>query len=747
MMKLGENTPKGESEKTAARDDLPELNRWLQRVQSQAKKKGYNIFAVAEDQSHPDGGASITLASGSGRKSAVRNARRAHVRWERHHGFDPHHDWSKTAARIDFPEDEHADLRERYDAGQSFFTTRISAERGKYETGQQLETPFGPAVVKNVTHHRGWKAHPHADELTPEWKKQLARRAADYVELVKTAGEGAEGRFSQDGHWRKLPPGHKGRGPQGQPQMGKTWVRRGTMRPKFKPMKHQRAFTAAAKQQLGQKGGGGIIAAHGTGTGKTFSAINAFEELQKAGKAKRALVITPAGLRANFLHKGIEKFTTSKGVILHKPEAVAANIEYVVVSYDAFRDNPDAWIDAVKPDTIIADEVHRAANPESKTYQALMHARQRVPRFMGLTASVVQNKPSEVVPLLALAAKGEQEIRTQRAFKKQHIEREKSPMRGIFGGALYQKKLVQQAMLKAKVGATIHYVEDLDSSKKPTKEVETVDVPMSSDQLQLYRMSMEGVDPVIRKKIAEGQPVSQKQAMNVFGRLMRARQVSNSLHLATPNMTPEQAAETTPKIKRILDDAQSHINETSDAQVVMYTNMVHGGVDVLTAGLKARGIPFGIFAGRGVEGVTEETRQQAVEDYLAGKNKVIVITGAGAEGLSLGNTTMVQLVDGHYNPERMAQAEARGVRAGGLSHRPPEERKVRVRRYVSTLPKTFWQAITFQQPEKSVGQWVYRTAGKKEELNKQLRDVLKRRSEHEQRKRESWMYRWFGGGP
>jgi SNF2 family DNA or RNA helicase len=550
-----------------------------------------------------------------------------------------------------------------------------------------------------------------------------------------------------EGHWRKLPPDYEGTGPQGQPQKGRTWVRRGRMKEGMKPMPHQADFTKAVKQRLGGKGGGGIIAAHGTGTGKTFSAINAFEELKDEGKARRALVLVPAGLRDNFLKKGIEKFTNSKGVILKQPEEVGKRTEYVVVSYAAFRQNPDAWLEKVKPDTIIADEVHRAANPAGKTYQSLRYARDRVPRFMGLTASVVQNKPSEIVPLVDLATGGEHKLKGRKDFRREHIKRERTKRKGIFGGRQYEERLVKRALLNAKVGGTVHYIEDLDASKKPAKDVETVEVKMNSDQLKLYRLSMRGVDPVVAKKIQEGKPVSQREAMNVFMKLMRARQVSNSLHLATPNMSLKEAARQTPKIKRILDDAVDHIKKTPDAQVIMYTNMVHGGVDVLEAGLKERGISYGIFAGKGVEGVTEETRQQAVNDYLEGKNKVIVITGAGAEGLSLGNTTMVQMVDGHYNPERISQAEARGVRAGGLSHRPAEERKVKVKRYVTTLPKTFWQTITFQQPKKSVGQWVYLTADRKRQLNRELRDVLKQRSEHERKKRESTLYRWFGGGP
>ena len=557
-------------------------------------------------------------------------------------------------------------------------------------------------------------------------------------ELAKIAEAG--------GFWRKLPPGHEGHDQAGSPTRGRTWVAKNLMRPEITPMKHQADFSEAAKKQLGRKGGGGIIAAHGTGTGKTLSAINTFEEMKGEGKARRALVVTPAGLRQNFLAKGIQKFTTSKGVIMAQPGDVADNVDYVVVSYAAFRAKPEEWLAMVKPDTLIVDEVQRAGNMDSKTYKSLAWARERVPHFMGLTASISQNTPADVVPMLALAEKGEQQIKTKKEFTRRHIKKEPSEQKSVFGNTTYEKRLVRQGELNARVGATIHYVEDLDASKKPVKSVEKVHVKMSKEQMKLYRMSMKGVDPVILKKIQEGKEVSQHQAMNIFTMLMRARQVSNSLHLATPNMTPAQAAEATPKIKQIMDDAASHIADTPDAQIIMYTNLVHGGVDVLEAGLKARGVKYGIFAGKR-KGITEESRQAAVTDYLDGKNKVIIITGAGAEGLSLGNTTMVQLVDGHYNPERMAQAEARGIRAGGLSHRPQEERKVAVKRYVSSLPKTFWQSVTFRPASKSVGEFVYLTAERKDRLNRQLRDVLQKRSDHEGRKRNSAAYRLLGGGP
>jgi len=555
-------------------------------------------------------------------------------------------------------------------------------------------------------------------------------------ELAKTAETG--------GHWRKLDPGQEGHGQGGSQEVGRTWVHRDNTLPTAELKPHQMDFQKAVTDM---EDTGGIIAAHGTGTGKTFSAINAFEKLKGLGRAERALVITPSGLRNNFLTKGIQRFTTSKGQIISRPTELSPDTEYAIVSYDAYRRRPQEFIKAFKPDTIIADEVHRASNPDSKTFQAMQEGRREVDRFMGLTASITQNKPDEIVPLLELTTGGKSDIPSKKSFRKHHISTTQKPGKGIFGGKTYEENLIQRVLLKSTVGANIHYVEDLDASEKPQKIVESIQVPMSGEQIDLYRMSMKGVDPVIVKKIKAGEPVSQKQAMELFTRLLRARQVSNSLNSIDPSMAPEEAARRTPKIKRILDDAVDHIGNTSDGQVILYTNLVHGGVDVLAAGLKDRGIPFGVFAGKGVKGMTEEVRQAAVEDYLAGRNRAIIITGAGAEGLSLGNTTMVQLVDGHYNPERIAQAEARGIRAGGLSQRPIEERKVQVKRYVSSLPKSFWQTITFQPPEKGVEEWVYLTAERKNRLNRQLRDVLAERTAHEKKQRDSVLYRTFGGGP
>tara|TARA_Y100001973_G_scaffold106820_1_gene188370 strand:+ start:6602 stop:8305 length:1704 start_codon:yes stop_codon:yes gene_type:complete len=545
----------------------------------------------------------------------------------------------------------------------------------------------------------------------------------------------------ESGHWRKLPSSYKGKDQSGAPVMGKTWVRKSRMKSFFKPYDHQKEFIRRVTTFPEKEG---VIAAHGTGTGKTVSSVAAFEALKDKKKANRALVVVPAGLRNNFLEKGVKKFTDSKGVILKRAgKDVGDDVEYVITSYSAFRKNPDAFIDKYKPDVLIADEMHKVTNQRSQTFKALEHARDKIPRFMGLTASIVQNDPSDIAPILRIARSGEAEHPLgSKKFVKKFVKRMPSEKKGIFGGKTFDKVLVGQPAILGLLGKNVHYVEDLDADKKPRKEVQTVKTEMSKEQLKLYKDAMKGVDPRIQAKIAAGEQVSDKEAASYFVRLIHARRVSNSLHGHVPGMTLSQAAEKTPKIKKVLDDAVQHIQRTPDAQIIMYTNLVHGGVDVLEAGLRNRGINYGVFAGKGKRGVSERTRQQAVKDYQDRKNKVILITGAGAEGLSLGNTTMVQMVDGHYNPERINQAQARGIRAKGLSHRPKEKRKVMVREYVTTVPKSFWRMITFRDAEKSIDQFIYSRARGKERVNKQLRDVLAKRSKRDSQR--SYMNILFG---
>jgi len=576
------------------------------------------------------------------------------------------------------------------------------------------------------------------------WEHSLSANAS-ILGLTKAASEG---------HWRRLDSGSIGKDQAGMPVAGKTWVRKSRLKSWFKPYEHQQQFI---DQVLKLPPKEGSIAAHGTGTGKTISSIAAFENLKEQKKAKRALVVAPAGLRTNFLESGVQKFTDSKGVIATSPDMkVGDDVEYIIVSYAAFRRNPEAYVENFKPDVMIVDEAQKLHNTQGSSYKAIKEARGKIPYFMALSASPIQNDPSDLAPLLSLARPGEVDEATgkvkgrhqlaSRTDINRYIKKVPSKRRGPFGGKRTEKQLVNPKRLERELGPNIHYLEDLDADKKPRKSAEEVTVPMSKEQKRYYKQAMEGIDPKLRAKIEAGEvdKMTKKELALFMVRLQYARRVSNSLHKHVPGMSLEEAAEATPKIKKVLDDAQEHLKNTPDGKIIMYTNFVEGGVDVLEAGLKARGIEYGVFAGKSRKGMSEKVRQQNVKDYKAGKKRVILITSAGAEGLSLGNTTMVQMVDPHYNPEKMAQAEARGIRAKGLSHREKKDRVVKVKRYVTTIPKGFFDTILLRTPPKSIDQFVYLTAQSKDRINKDMRKVIQSSSDKRQRSQESIIGRMFG---
>ena len=76
----------------------PAASKWLEDTMATAKRRGYSIFAVVEDPKHPDGGGSITSIKPGHSGDAIRNARKAHVKWEKANGFDPKHDWRAVTA-------------------------------------------------------------------------------------------------------------------------------------------------------------------------------------------------------------------------------------------------------------------------------------------------------------------------------------------------------------------------------------------------------------------------------------------------------------------------------------------------------------------------------------------------------------------------------------------------------------------------------------------------------------------------
>lgn len=479
-----------------------------------------------------------------------------------------------------------------------------------------------------------------------------------------------------------------------------------------------------------------MIIGHSVGSGKTLSGIAKFEKLKEAGKANKALVVTPAGLRHNFGNDGIAKFTDSSYNIignsseLSKKTGFAPNpdSDYNIISYEMFRKNPQDIMKATGADTIIADEIHKVRNAGTSTLKSFQDSRDLYKNFIGLTGSVVNNKINDVYNLVDLASRGQHKLgKNQKQFDESFLRRSDSPMyadvkperRPVVG--FNNRRLLQNELKKY-----IDYADDdevRDIAKIPHKDVTVKKVPLSRRQAKLYKQIISD-NPEMAKLIQQKrlETLKDDEVSKAFNAMIESRKLMNSIGSVIPGVSLADSAKKTPKTKKLLDDMEKHLNSTPDGQAILLSNMINGGIDVLEAGLKDRGIEYGKFIGKGNEGVTEESRQQDVNDYKDRKKRVMLISGAGAEGISLGDTTWEGVLDGHYNPERMNQMEARGVRAFGLSHRPEEDRRVSVNRYISTMPKTMG---IFKSPYQTPDEVIYGIADNKAKQNQLLYDLLK----------------------
>lgn len=440
---------------------------------------------------------------------------------------------------------------------------------------------------------------------------------------------------------------------------------------------------------------GSLLLSHATGSGKTLTAIAGFEALRNKGLAKNALIVAPASLRHNFAEDGIQKFTKDPFIIFGNQqenlsddprfvstETYAASgkpVNYHIVSYDMFKKEPKKYIDAAKADTVIYDEIHRGKNEASNITQVMKEVRPFHRNFIGLTGSIVSNSPGDIVPLVDALTNGNHSLGSKPVFTSRFMVQNKDG----------NKQLVNKNVVRGLTAPYIDHVdiEDLHIAAPPKKTMTKIVVPMSKHQEDVYRFMIDQLDPVTKAKIKYGigKKLKERELSGIYSKLMATRQVSNYMQSANPNITHEESLAESPKMLQLIKDVERHLKEVPDAQIVIGTQFIKAGVEPLLYHLKARGHDPAIFVGKGNLGSNESQRQKSIQDFNAGSKKILIISGAGGEGLNLPNTTKIFMLDGHYNPEVMTQMEARGIRAGGQAHRPENKREVEVSRYV-TVP-------------------------------------------------------------
>jgi len=447
----------------------------------------------------------------------------------------------------------------------------------------------------------------------------------------------------------------------------------------------------------------GLVVAHGLGSGKTLTSIAAQDALKMPSE-----VVVPAALQANY-KKEMKKHLRGKRM----PTKVLS------MQNVARKETP------LKAPMLIVDEAHRAREAATKTHDVLK--RNKAQKRLLLTGTPFYNRPSDIAPLVNLAAGHSIMPEDRREFEDRYLyNMKKDPgfwasLRGVKGGTVpvihpQRKKELQSTLQK--------WVDYYEGSKENFPDVERQDVrvPMTPDQLEVYDTLMKKAPFWVRYKVKKGLPPTKQEAGDLNAFLGGARQVSNT---SAPYITQGQPA--SPKIERAYTDLKKQLDANPRAKAVVYSNYLAAGIDPYKALLAKGGIPYGEFTGQ----MDKKERDALVRQYNENKIRALLLSSAGGEGLDLKGTRLMQILEPHWNVEKLRQVEGRGIRYGSHADLPPEERKVLIQRYLSTRPrKGMMEKMKMKSPGYGVDEYLTQISQDKERLNHQFRELLKRDQAH-----------------
>ncbi len=336
----------------------------------------------------------------------------------------------------------------------------------------------------------------------------------------------------------------------------------------------------------------------------------------------------------------------------------------------------------------------------------------------------MRNEPSELVPLLKAIAPDRDIPRTAEEFDKRFVTRETTEP-GFFGKLIGRQpqindRLKNQHQLRSLLQGRVDYQPSIGDF--PEVKEEHIDVDMTQPQTNMYRALVDK-DSTLSYKIRRNLPPSKRELMNLNSFLSATRQVSNHPRAYDVSLQaqPGDDVDHSPKLQRMVQEiAKSHAADKNFRGVV-YSNYLDSGIIPLAKRLSNMGISNSIFTGE----LNDRERQQIVNNYNTGKTKVLLLSGAGAEGLNLKGTRLIQITEPHWNSPRLDQVIGRGVRMGSHAHLPKEDQNVRVQRFFAVPQKTMLERLGLGTPDPGTDRYLHNMSQQKHRLVNQLTDILK----------------------
>jgi superfamily II DNA or RNA helicase len=365
----------------------------------------------------------------------------------------------------------------------------------------------------------------------------------------------------------------------------------------------------------------GLIVVHGTGCGKTLTAVTCTQCYLDQNPGHGVIFVGPASLTANFKKE-------------MKAYGVTDISQYKFYSFDKFmRDYEAGRIDATDKFLVI-DEAHNLRNPGGKKSQAVVEASYSASKRLLLTATPFVNSVMDFVPLLNIVH-GKKVVGTKKEFYNNEVDE------WIGKEANLHALTVIRYLIRDRID-----IVDCKSKENFAERVdETIQVPMSSEYYQKYIQLTKGL-PVLDDLFSD--PAA------FYNGYRRA------VNRAGSDYFSEKVQAAAPILKR--------------GKSIIYSNWLDFGIHPIVLALKENDISFRSFFGE----VDVLDRERIIKAFNKGKFDTLIISRAGGEGIDLHGVRSVVILDPPWNDASLQQIIGRAIRYNSHAHLPPSERNVTV---------------------------------------------------------------------
>ena len=417
-----------------------------------------------------------------------------------------------------------------------------------------------------------------------------------------------------------------------------------------------------------------ILVVHGTGSGKTLTAIGACEMYLSGNQNRKVMFVSYPILIDNF-KKGLRQFGITNEQYIDQ--------RYFFYSYDRFVSRYK-FLD-MSNTMLIVDEAHGIRNQTNRGRVVALLSYQ-ASKVMLLTATPFINRLTDYVGYMNIVT----------GYDKYGYS--KHPILSRVPNVIYITEKYTNNNIGFILGALqgkTDYFNDKTDENYPTRINHFVKIQMTPKYYEQY-----------------GKVTNSQKVLDTFYEAPSA--FINGYRRAVNSIASNDTSKSyySQKLKSVIG-----LVKKSD-KTLIYSNWIESGINSLEAILQKYKLEFASITGE----TNQSTRTKYIQEFNEDKFNVLLISQVGGHGIDLKGVRTVIILDPPWSDAVLEQIIGRAVRYRSHSHLPIEERKVEVY-YLALVPPV--NELGKSDEDDSGDVKLYKLIIEKFKINKQSDSVLK----------------------